>query len=125
MSFRDIAGLDSLGRNIVLSAVLARDLVVVPLLDAVPRKRSIEFDQTTITKPIPTRSLYALDARTGRVRWTQHRPEQSRQEFEGEQDVPLAHHPDAEQGGERDQGPHYEGDRQGGAELGARPVLVY
>src|ERR687898_2331613 len=66
----------------------------------------------------------SIEQRDGEVTG-QKAEEQTGQEFQGEQDVPLAHHPDAEQGGERYEGSDYEGDRQGRAELRARAVLVY
>lgn len=66
--------LGSLARALPLSATAADGVVVAPLMDLRPRGVRISFDRNDITIPIPKRSLYAVDAETGELRWRQVRP---------------------------------------------------
>lgn len=65
----------SLARSLPLGATLHDGLVLAPLFDLRRRGKAIRFDSTEITKPIPTRSLHALDLESGETVWTQHQPE--------------------------------------------------
>ncbi|MFG0320019.1 MAG: PQQ-binding-like beta-propeller repeat protein, partial [Planctomycetota bacterium JB042] len=67
--------LGSLARSLALSVTVEGGVVVAPLMDLRPRGRMISFDRNDITIAIPKRSLHAIDAETGTVRWRQSRPE--------------------------------------------------
>ncbi len=75
-------GTPVLARHLHLSAVVERDTVVAPLMDAVPRGRSIEFDESPIIRTIPTRGLVGLSLENGAQKWSQRRAAQSRRDFE-------------------------------------------
>lgn len=73
--------LGSLGNAMLIAPIIAGDRVIAPLIDAQARGRTIRFDRTQITIPIPPRSLYCMDLRTGSPLWSQRRPDQDASAF--------------------------------------------
>lgn len=76
-----VGELGSLARSLHLLPLIAERRVIAPLIDATPSGRRIAFDNMPIVRPIPRRSLHALDLDTGRLLWRQRRPELGEQAF--------------------------------------------